>query len=110
MTSMMMRILRFLPILSAISLCGATPMGVAQNWQVSIKNAFLPQTLNISVRDSVTWRNTDTSDHNVTAINKTFTSGVLKPGQTFTWTFTASGIVQYECTIQPRLTGTIKVQ
>jgi plastocyanin len=107
---MMMRILRLLPVLSAITLCGATQLGAAQNWQVSIKNAFLPQNLTISQRDSVTWRNTDTSNHTVTAINKTFTSGILKPGQTFTWTFPAAGIWQYECTIQPRLTGTIKVQ
>jgi plastocyanin len=126
MVGMMMRILRFVPGLVAIALVGvmsigamptrATPiaprqMGPAKTWQVSIKHAFIPSTLTISYGDSVTWRNTDTTDHTVSAINKTFASPTIKPGQTWTWTFNQfRGPQDYEDTIQNRLRGTITVQ
>jgi plastocyanin len=96
----------------AICLCGSlsASAGAAKTWQVSIFAGFIPQSVTISSCDSVTWRNTDTSDHNVTAIDGTFKSGNLKPGQTFTWTFRNSGVEKYECTIHPRETGTVIVQ
>jgi plastocyanin len=107
----MMRILRHTLAIAALALCGATPMApVAKTVQVSIKGGFIPKSITINVRDSVTWRNTDTSDHDVTAIDGTFKSGNLKPGQTFTWTFRAAGVNQYECSLHPRETGTVTVQ
>ncbi len=107
-----MRILRLAPLLAALTLCGAMPMAspVAKTVQVSIKGGFIPQSITINVRDSVTWRNTDTSDHDVTALDGTFKSGNLKPGDTFTWTFRAAGIEQYECSLHPRERGTVTVQ
>jgi len=86
--------------------------------QISDKS-FQPDKLMIKVGERVTWKNVDTSDHTVTDIGRPsepgfqsrneFDSGVLKPGQTWSYTFTKEGNFQYHCTIHPKMIGVVVV-
>ncbi len=70
--------------------------------QISGKT-FHPSTLVIKVGERVTWKNRDTMGHTVTDI------GRLKPGQTWSYTFTKEGHFQYHCTIHPKMIGVVVV-
>lgn len=73
------------------------PTSHAATTTVSIdKNGFSPRTATIAKDDTVTWRNDDTRDHQVVATGGQFSSPVLKPGQSFSFTFTAATATTYD--------------
>ncbi|MBW3665126.1 MAG: cell wall-binding repeat-containing protein [Actinobacteria bacterium] len=60
---------------------------------------FTPATVEVEVADRVVWRNTDSKGHTVTSTSDdgaTFDQ-LLKPGESFTLTFTETGTVDYFC-------------
>ena len=63
----------------------------------------------IGVNNTVTWTNNDQTTHTVTAIDGTFDSGLLQPGQMFVETFDSPGTYQYHCQIHPWMNGTVIV-
>jgi plastocyanin len=78
---------------------------------VEIKNfMFTPMTLTVSVGTTVTWKFDDSTQHTVTANDKSFTSSPMASGQTYTHTFNTAGTVAYHCSIHPDMTGTIIVK
>jgi plastocyanin len=78
---------------------------------VEINNfMFTPKTLTVPVGTTVTWKFDDSTQHTVTANDKSFTSQALGSGQTYTHTFTSAGTVDYHCSIHPFMTGTILVK
>ncbi len=78
---------------------------------VEIKDfAFGPASLTVSAGDMVTWTNNDAVAHTVTASDGSFDSGTISPGETYTFTFPASGSFDYVCSFHPNMMGTIVVQ
>jgi plastocyanin len=78
---------------------------------VEIKNfMFTPMTLTVSVGTTVTWKFDDSTQHTVTADDKSFASSPMASGQTYTHTFNTAGTVAYHCSIHPDMTGTIIVK
>jgi plastocyanin len=71
---------------------------------------FMPATLTVPVGTTVTWKFDDSTQHTVTANDKSFSSPPMAGGQTFTHTFGAAGTVAYHCSIHPFMTGTIVVK
>ena len=63
----------------------------------------------IGVNNTVTWTNNDQTTHTVTAIDGSFDSGLLQPGQMFVETFDSPGTYQYHCQIHPWMNGTVIV-
>jgi len=70
---------------------------------------FRPATVTVAAGGSVTWTNTDSLPHTVTAADGSFDSGILMPGDTFTRTFATPGDVGYRCTLHPGMNGTVHV-
>lgn len=76
---------------------------------VTISNfTFTPANLTVAVGTKVTWTNQDSAPHTVTStdgpslgagVTKTFDSGDLGQGGTFSFTFDKAGTYYYECTI-----------
>ena len=95
--------------LSAIQL---PPVATAQSATVvAIKNfSFNPGsvTVVIGVNNTVTWTNQDSVTHTVTADDGSF-NGTVRPGTTFTYTFTTAGSFAYHCSIHKFMQGTVKV-
>jgi plastocyanin len=71
--------------------------------------AFQPASIEVAAGSTVTWTNTGAAPHTVTADNGAFDSGQLKPGATFSQTFTTPGTYTYHCEIHPQMTGTVVV-
>jgi plastocyanin len=72
--------------------------------------AFSPTTLTVDAGTAVRWRNNDGREHTVTAADRSFDSGVMAVGATFTKVFSTPGTYRYLCAIHPDMTGTVAVR
>jgi plastocyanin len=87
-----------------------TEAAAAQSVTVDIADfAFSPQVLEIPVGTTVTWTNSDTSQHTATANDGSFDSGILAQGASFSFTFDTPGTFDYICSLHPNMTGQIVV-
>src|SRR3569623_1115724 len=83
---------------------------------IDISNfAFAPQSKTINVGDTVMWMNSDSTSHTSTSgppgsPSGTWNSGLLAPGQSFSFTFNSAGTFPYFCAVHTFMTGTITVQ
>lgn len=85
-----MRKLMLLPVFAALLL--AAPSALAATKTVSItKSAFVPNAVTIDQGDSITWTNSDDRNRQPVSQNAGFASPILKPGETFTYTFKDNG-------------------
>jgi plastocyanin len=70
---------------------------------------FDPVSLQVNAGDSVTWTNTGSQAHTVTASDGSFDSGLIQPGDMFNLTFSTPGTYTYACTPHPWMKATIVV-
>jgi plastocyanin/sugar lactone lactonase YvrE len=78
---------------------------------MEIKNfAFHPPTLEVPAGTIVTWTNTDSVAHTVTADDRTFNSGNLNPNESYSFQFETPGTYVYHCSYHPQMEGTITVK
>jgi plastocyanin len=70
---------------------------------------FEPSDIEIAVGTIVTWTNDGASAHTATADDASFDSGVLRTGESFSFTFDAPGTHTYICIIHPSMRGTVTV-
>jgi plastocyanin len=90
--------------LSVSSSAGAATTGIKIT-----KAGFSPSSVTIGFGDSVTWTNRDTANHQVVADSGSFASPILKPNQSYTFTFKTAGRFPYHDAIKSSLRGTIRV-
>jgi plastocyanin len=74
--------------------------------------SYLPVEITVVIgkNNTVVWRNDDAVDHTVTADDRFFDSGIMKPGSTWTYTFTKPGTYSYHCIPHPWMTGRVIVR
>jgi plastocyanin len=87
------------------------PARVRAEFPISITEfMFTPNRLQVHVGDTVTWTNNGNVSHTTMAKGGVWNSGVLTPGNSFSFTFNATGIFLYRCQIHPTtMRGGIKV-
>src|SRR3954452_22351815 len=90
----MMRML-LLPLALFAALVVAASAGADTKTVQITKNGFTPSATTVKVGDTVAWKNADTANHQVVADDGTFASPVLKPGESYSFTFQKSGKVNY---------------
>jgi plastocyanin len=71
---------------------------------------FDPDTVTVSAGTTVEWDNDDGARHTITATDKSFDSGDLKPGQKWSHVFATPGTYAYTCTQHPEMTATLIVK
>ena len=77
---------------------------------VSIRDYFFdPANITVAPGTTVKWVNEGNATHTVTANDRSFDSGRLNPGQSFTHTFEGSGTFSYFCEIHPSMTASVSV-
>ena len=78
---------------------------------ISMKDIqFVPREAETKVGQKVTWTNDDTAPHNVTAKEGAdFASEQMDKGDTFDYTPTQAGTIDYVCTIHPGQDGKLIV-
>jgi plastocyanin len=76
-----------------------------------LDDRFQPTTLTIAAGTTVTFVNKGANWHNVSAVDGSFTSALIAPGDSFTYTFTTPGDYRYLCRQHARhgMIGTITV-
>ena len=74
-------------------------------WQYSPQNVVVV----VGVNNTVTWISHSFSEDTVTGDSGLFNSGVLAPGQSWSYTFTEPGIYNYYCAFHPWMKGSITV-
>lgn len=86
----------------------ATP--VASN-TVAIENfAFQPVNVQVKVGATITWTNKDTAPHTVTFRDSSLkSSGILRQGDTYSYTFTKVGTFTYYCDLHRYMTAQVTV-
>lgn len=62
----------------------------------------------VAAGTQVIWENEDTTQHTTTSVNGVWDSGILNPGQSFSFTFTKPGVYNYICNVHP-MSGTVVV-
>lgn len=83
----------------------------ARTVRTTMKNiTFLQPRLEITVGTTVEWRNSDPLAHTVTAVNKSFDSGLIQPGKTYRHTFTKAGTFNIFCVPHPFMKGVVVVK
>jgi plastocyanin len=101
---------RLLIGVTTVFVLGASSPVTAATKTVQItRRGFVPATVQIATGDSITWRNADTTQHQVVANNGAFASPILGPGKTFTFTFRAAGTYRYRDVFKTTFRGTVRV-
>jgi len=72
--------------------------------------SFTPKNVTINQGDTVKWTNTDKVNHQIVANKGAFASGILRPGATYTFTFSTSGGFAYHDALHPATTGAVFVK
>lgn len=119
------RILALALLLTGAAACGSSSSGgstagagsgsgssASSAHTVTMHNfAFNPPTITVKAGTKVTFVNHDSAPHNATATSgSAFKTPTLRPGQTYTVTFSKPGTYAYTCTIHPYMHGTVIVK
>jgi plastocyanin len=103
---------RLLLVLGATSLVAlaAVPQALAATKDVTItRTGFSPRTVTVATLDAVRWTNKDTVNHQVVSDTGAFASPILRPNQSFTFVFRASGTYRYRDALESAERGTVRV-
>ena len=100
----------FLALAAVAALAFAGQAGAATKTVNIFGYGFNSNSITITQGDTVTWVNRDNADHQVLASKGEFVSPILKPKQTFSFTFKAPGTYSYKDELYPRHTGKIYVK
>ena len=102
---------RFIIILAVLgAFAAAGPAGAATKTVNIYGSGFSPKSVTITEGDTVTWTNKDNITHQVLENKGAFVSPVLKPGQSYSFTFRAAGTYNYKDELHPKLTATVTVK
>lgn len=89
---------------------GATTSAPAVKSDVKIvDNGYRPQKISVAAGSTITWSNTGSLPHTVSARDGAFDSGILMSGDGYRRTFGQPGSFEYFCTIHPGMVGTVVV-
>lgn len=71
---------------------------------------FDPATVRLAPGDRVVWLNRDLVPHTASALDGSFESGRIDPGQQWSVVFAAAGAIDYVCAYHPAMQGRLEVQ
>ncbi|HEX8430362.1 MAG TPA: cupredoxin family copper-binding protein, partial [Longimicrobium sp.] len=72
--------------------------------------AFTPARIEVTAGSTVEWTNNDALAHTVTAPDRSFDSGPIEPGKSWSHTFTTPGTYDFSCTPHPFMKGVVIVR
>lgn len=72
--------------------------------------AYQPARIEVPAGTTIIWQNNDQVEHTVTATDRSWNSGVIRPGETWQRTFTEPGTHAFFCTPHPFMTGVVVVR
>jgi len=94
-------------LLASAFVCAVQPAATAIKMR---KESFVPNKTTVAAGTRITWTNTDSVPHSVTASDNRFDSGPILPGKSFEWTVVGSGAIAYHCIFHPSMTAELTVR
>ena len=88
---------------AAVSSVAGTVRAQTTHTVVIRQFAFVPETLEVSVGDTVVWVNEDIVPHTATATNGDWDSDALNRGESWSHAVPAPGTVDYFCRFHPAM-------
>jgi amicyanin len=78
--------------------------------RTTIRNiSYMQPKITVPVGTAIEWTNSDPLPHSVTAVDKSFNSGLIQPGKTYRHTFTKAGTYNFYCVPHPFMKGVVVV-
>ena len=74
-----------------------------------VDGAYQSESILVQAGDTVTWTNTGSTRHTVTADDGSVDSGPLATEASFSHTFPTAGLFTYHCAIHPEMTGAVTI-
>ena len=71
---------------------------------------YQPDVVTVQVGETVQWKNDDIFPHTVTAVDKSFSSPLIRPGGTWKFVAKKAGTFPYGCTPHPNMHGKLIVK
>ncbi|MFL6674638.1 MAG: cupredoxin family copper-binding protein [Massilia sp.] len=71
---------------------------------------FSPARLEVNVGETVVWKNKDFFPHTATSSDRSFDSGAIASGASWTFRATSKGVHEYICTLHPGMKGVLVVK
>lgn len=97
--------------LVAASACRGSAAPGARHLEVTIAELrFVPDRLEVSSGDTITWTNHDVVPHTVTGVQGRWDSGLLASGESFTLAVGDESPDEYRCEYHPIMTGSLVVR
>lgn len=96
----------------AAALFAAAPVQANEVADVTIaQNRFMPAQLKVKAGTTVRWNSAERRNSHALAISgpARAQSGLIAPGQSWSHTFTRSGVYQYSCIPHPEMKGVVEV-
>ena len=88
----------------------SVPKPAARVRRTVIRNiSYMQPRITIAAGTTVEWTNNDPLPHSVTAVDRSFNSGLIQPGRTYRHTFTKAGTYNFYCMPHPFMKGVITV-
>ncbi len=87
-----------------------TAIGIVDQPRPIQQWGFGPRTARVQPGAWVVWSNSGSDTHSVTAVDESFDSGPLAPGEGFSWYFDQPGTYDYVCSVHPWMTGRVVVE
>ena len=97
------------PAAPAAPATGGTAVQMVDNEPDLTNWHFDPAALTVPAGSTVVWHNRGHEEHSVTADDRSFDSGLTKPGTDFQRAFPKVGVYAYHCQPHPWMTGKIQV-
>lgn len=97
-------------IVAVLALTVVSPAGAATVTVRIVKAGFTPNAVTVDFGSTVVWRNADTVNHQVVADTGMFASPILRPNQSYSFTFRTAGTFLYRDALEPAERGRITVR
>lgn len=72
--------------------------------------AFVPAEVGVAVGDTVRWVNRDLVPHTATGVGAAWDTGVMAQDSVGQWVVSASGALDYTCSLHPVMRGRLVVR
>lgn len=86
-----------------------SPSGPSTGAVRIVDYAYEPATISVRAGDTLVWTNVGRAPHTVTADDRSFDSGRMASGGTYSRTFTSPGTFAYFCTLHPEMRAVVAV-
>jgi plastocyanin len=103
-------VLRATLTLLVVAATGAASAQAATHTITIVGMTFDPATVRLAPGDRVVWLNRDLVPHTASAVDGSFESGRIDPGQQWSLVFAAASAIDYVCAYHPAMQGRLEVQ